>query len=70
MAKVTWMGVDDWTAIYVDGQLVGEQGHSLSPWTWIEVLEKLGAEVYDLRYDPESENLIEELGCFPEQLSG
>lgn len=70
MAKVTWLGVDDWTAIYVDGQLMGEQGHSLSPWTWIAVLEKLGAEVHDLRYEPESENLIEELGRFPEQFRG
>lgn len=64
--KVTWLGVDDWTAIYVDGQLIGEQGHSLSPWTWIEVLEALGAEVEDLRYEDIAEHIAEEMGRFPE----
>ncbi len=64
--KVTWLAVDDWNAIYVDGVLIGEQSHSLSPWTWIEVLEALGAEVDDLRYEPIAEELAEELGRFPE----
>lgn len=66
MAKVTWVCVDDWNAIYVDGQLIGEQGHSLSPWTWIEVLQALGAEVEDLRYEDISEQVIEDKGRFPE----
>lgn len=64
--KVTWLAVDDWTAIYVDGQLIGEQGHSLSPWTWIEVLQELGAEVEDLRYEDIAEEIAEEMGRFPE----
>lgn len=66
MAKVTWLAVDDWTAIYVDGELIGEQGHSLSPWTLIEVFEKLGAEVEDLRYEDIAEEIAEEMGRFPE----
>lgn len=64
--KVTWLAVDDWAAIYVDGILIGEQSHSLSPWTIIEVFEALGAEVEDLRYDSVSEDIVEELGRFPE----
>lgn len=68
--KVTWLCVDDWHAIYVDGQLVGEQGHSLSPWTWLDVLRALGADVEDLRYSDVAETLAEELGRFPEQFDG
>lgn len=64
--KVTWLAVDDWAAIYVDGVLIGEQSHSLSPWTLIEVFEALGAEVEDFRYDPISEEIIEGQGKFPE----
>ena len=64
--SVTWVAVDDWNAIYVDGALVGEQTHSLSPWTWIEVLKALGAEVEDLRYSDVAERLAEEMGRFPE----
>lgn len=63
---VTWLAVDDWHAIYVDGELIGEQGHSLSPWTWIDVLMALGVVVEDLRYSDEAENLAKELGRFPE----
>lgn len=70
MAIVTWLAVDDWTAIYVDGVLIGEQSHSLSPWTLIEVFEKLGAAVEDYRYDDVSEQLIEDLGSFPETWTG
>jgi hypothetical protein len=70
MAKVTWVCVDDWHAIYVDGQLIGEQGHSLSPWTWIEVLVSLGVEVEDLRYEDISERVIENAGRFPEVWEG
>lgn len=66
MSKVTWLAVDDWHAIYVDGVLVGEQGHSLSPWTWIEVFNALGVEVEDLRYPEVAEQLAEDLGRFPE----
>lgn len=66
MARVTWVGVDDWTAIYVDGRLIGEQSHSLSPWTLIEVFEALGAAVEDLRYEDISEQIIEDHGRFPE----
>lgn len=65
--KVTWLAVDDWSAIYVDGVLIGEQNHSLSPWTLIEVFEALGAEVEDLRYEPIAEELVEDLGRFPEE---
>lgn len=64
--KVTWICVDDWNAIYVDGVLMGEQSHSLSPWTWLEVLEALGADIEDLRYSSTAEDLAEELGRFPE----
>lgn len=63
--KVTWVAVDDWHALYVDGKQVGEQGHSVSPWTWIEVLSELGAEVEDLRYSEVAEKLAEEMGGFP-----
>lgn len=66
MNKVTWVGVDDWTAIYVDGRLIGEQGHSLSPWTLISVFEALGAEVEDLRYSDIAEEVVERTGKFPE----
>lgn len=66
MSKVTWVSVDDWTAIYVDGVLIGEQGHSLSPWTWMDVLRSVGAEVEDLRYSDEAERLAEEMGRFPD----
>lgn len=66
MAKVTWVCVDDWHAIYVDGQIIGEQGHSLPPWTLIDVFEALGAEVEDLRYDDIAEEVIEDHGRFPE----
>lgn len=66
MAKVTWVGVDDWTAIYVNGRIIGEQGHSLSPWTLMEVFEALGAAVEDLRYEDLSEAVLEDLGRFPE----
>lgn len=65
--KVTWLAVDDWTAIYVDGKLIGEQTHSLSPWTLMDVFRALGAEVEDLRYEPESEEFIEDWGRFPEE---
>lgn len=67
MKKVTWVGVDDWTAIYVDGELIGEQGHSLSPWTLMDVFRELGAEVEDLRYEPIAEEIAEEMGRFPER---
>lgn len=63
---VTWLAVDDWNAIYVNGVLIGEQGHSLSPWTWIEVLKALGAVVEDLRYEGIAENLAEDFERFPE----
>lgn len=63
--KVTWLAVDDWHAVYVDGVLIGEQGHSLSPWTWIDVLEALGAAVEDLRYSDIAERWAEEQGRFP-----
>lgn len=62
---VTWVSVDDWNAIYVDGTLIGEQGHSLSPWTWIEVLQALGADVTDLRHSDIAEQVIEAHGRFP-----
>ena len=64
--KVTWVSVDDWDAIYVDGQLVGEQGHSLSPWTIMDVFRTLGAEVEDLRYSEIGEELAENYGEFPD----
>lgn len=64
---VTWMAVDDWHAIYVDGQLIGEQGHSLSPWTWMDVLRYLGCEVEDLRYSDIAERCAEEEGRFPDE---
>lgn len=63
--KVTWVAVDDWNAIYVDGVLIGEQSHSLSPWTWMDVLRSLGAEVEDLRYSEVAEQLAE-VGRFPD----
>lgn len=63
--KVTWLAVDDWHAVYVDGALIDEQGHSLSPLTWIAVLEALGVEVEDLRYSDIAERLAEEQGRFP-----
>lgn len=63
--KVTWLAVDDWNAIYVDGNLIGEQGHSLSPWTWMDVLRALGAEVEDLRYSEIAEKIAEEPAIFP-----
>jgi hypothetical protein len=64
--KVTWISVDDWEAIYVDGQLVGEQGHSLGPWTTMDVFRALGAEVEDLRYSDVAEELADKHGRFPE----
>ena len=64
---VTWLAVDDWQAIYIDGELVGEQGHSLSPWTWMDLLRLLGCEVEDLRYSELAERLAEDLGRFPEK---
>ena len=66
VSKVTWVSVDDWNAVYVDGALVGEQNHSISPWTWMDVLRALGAEVEDLRYSPEAERLAEDMGRFPD----
>lgn len=70
MARVTWLAVDDWAAIYVNGKMIGEQGHSLSPWTLIEVFEALGAAVKDLRYTDVAEEIIKEKGQFPEFWSG
>ena len=67
MNKVTWLAVDDWAAIYVNGKLIGEKGHSLSPWTLIEVFEALGAEVEDLRYSDVAETIAEEIGDFPNE---
>lgn len=64
--KVTWVSVDDWNAIYVDGALVGEQGHSVSPWTWEAVLQSLGAEFENLRYSEIAERLADEKGRFPD----
>jgi hypothetical protein len=64
--KVTWVSVDDWNAIYVDGKLVEEQNHSISPWTFMEVFRLLGAEVEDLRYSDVAEELAEKLGRFPD----
>jgi hypothetical protein len=69
MPKVTWLAVDDWHAIYIDGELIGEQGHSVSPWTWMDVLDALGAEVDDQRYSEQAEKWAEELGRFPEHLT-
>lgn len=66
MNKVTWIAVDDWHALYVNGTLVGEQGHSLSPWTWKDAITALGVEVEDLRYSDKAEEIIEELGRFPD----
>lgn len=63
--KVTWLAVDDWNAIYVDGVLMGEQNHSLSPWTIMDVFRALGAEVEDLRYSDVAEQFIELEGTFP-----
>lgn len=63
--KVVWVAVDDWHAIYVNGELIGEQDHSLSPWTWLDVLRVLGVEVEDLRYSDLAEQLAEEMGGFP-----
>jgi hypothetical protein len=63
---VTWLGVDGWHALYVDGKLVGEQGHSLSPWTYMKAFEALGATVEDLRYEDVSEEVIEENDRFPD----
>lgn len=68
MSKVTWLAVDDWFALYVDGKLVGEQGHSPSPWTLMDVFKALGAEVEDLRYSDTADAYIEELGRFPDSL--
>lgn len=66
--QVTWYAVDDWQAIYVDGKLVGEQTHSLSPWTWEEVLKALDVEFINQRYTESADAYIEELGRFPEEL--
>lgn len=63
--KVTWVAVDDWNALYVDGVLVGGQGHDVSPWAWMDVLRALGAEVEDLRYSDIAERLAAEEGEFP-----
>jgi len=63
--KVTWVSVDDWNAIYVDGKLIEEQNHSLSPWTFMDVFRELGAEVEDLRYSEIAEELAEKHGRFP-----
>lgn len=63
--KVTWVAVDDWNAIYVDGVQVGEQNHSVSPWTWMDVLRAVGVEVEDLRYSEAAEQLAEQTGGFP-----
>lgn len=59
MPKVTWISVDDWEALYVDGVMVGEQGHSLSPWTWERLLSKLGVEFENLRYSQIAEETLE-----------
>lgn len=64
---VTWVAVDDWNAVYVAGRLIGEQGHSLSPWTWMDVLRALGAEVEDLRVSDVAERCAEEEGRFPDE---
>lgn len=65
-ATVTWVAVDDWNALYVNGALVGEQGHSLSPSTWEDALRAVGAQVEDLRYSEIAEELAEKLGRFPD----
>lgn len=42
--KVHIIDGDDWIAVVVDGQVV-EQGHSLAPFHWAEILRSAGVEV-------------------------
>lgn len=63
-ARLTYVSADDWAGIYVDGQLI-EEGHSILPWTWLDLLKRAGVQVLDASETPEAYAKADELGRFP-----
>jgi len=75
MKKAIIIQADDWEGLFVDGYLVAE-GHTLNDGeSRIKVLVRFSkkynfdiAEIEEFYIEEEDEEILEDLGCFPESL--